>query len=80
MPIAFGPGGMYSALIVSEPCAGGFKATIPSVIRLLPSSVAGSAVEHDPFPEFVAESKFKAERNAAIYFKGWAKIQKRGTR
>lgn len=78
MPIANGPGGLYSALIVSEPCAGGFRATIPRVIWLLPSTVAGSEVEHDPFPEFVAESKVKAERKAHAFFKAWAKIQTLG--
>ena len=75
MPIASGPAGMYSALIVSEPCEGGFKATIPRVIWLMPSSLAGSEVNHDPFPEFVAESKVKAERRAHAFFKAWAKIQ-----
>lgn len=78
MPIATGPGGLYSAVIVCEPCEGGFKATIPRVILLTTRSSVGHEVEHDPFPEFVAESKAKAERKAHAYFKAWAKIEMLG--
>lgn len=78
MSIARGPGGLYSAMILAEPCEGGFKATIPRVILLSTKSAVGTEVAHDPFPEFVAESKVKAERKADAYFKAWAKIQMLG--
>ena len=75
MPMTSGPGGLYSATLVSEPCQGGFKATITVVILLTTKSVVGTEVVHDPFPWFIAESKVKAERKAVAYFKAWAKIQ-----
>ncbi len=73
--IARGPRGLYSALIVSEPCEGGFKATIPRVIMLLTKPGADTEVASEPFPEFVAESPAKAERKAEAFFKAWAKMQ-----
>lgn len=75
MPVAKGPGGLYQASIVSEPCEGGFKATVLRVVLLTTRSPVGIAVGHDAFPHHFAESKQKAERMAEAYFKAWAKIQ-----
>lgn len=63
------------ASISSEPCDDGFKATVSRVLLLTTRSPVGTEVAHDPFPEFVDESKVKAERKADAYFKAWAKIQ-----
>ena len=74
MPIAKGPGGLYHATIISEPCEGGFKATVSRVILLTTRSIVGTEV-HDRFPDHVAESREKAERGATAHFKAWAWIQ-----
>jgi hypothetical protein len=75
VPIAKAPGGLYHATVSVESCDGGFKASVTRVILMTTRSPVGTEVEHDPFPEFVAESKEKAERRAAAYFKAWAKVK-----
>jgi hypothetical protein len=79
VPIAKGPRCVYMATISSEPCEGGFKATVFRVV-FLTGPAAGTEVAHDVFPEHFAESKRKAERMAEAYFKAWAKIQTIGGR
>jgi hypothetical protein len=79
MPIAECPGGLYQATIVSEPCDGGFKATVSGVILLRPPSPFGTEVAHNRFPDHFATSKLQAERLAEVQFKAWAKIQTLGS-
>ena len=59
MPIASGPGGLYQATIFTEPCEGGFKATVLRVVLLTTRSPVGTEVAHDRFPDHFAKSKEK---------------------
>jgi len=77
MPIALGPNGaVYQASIETEPCEGGFKATVCRVIFLMPASAIGTEVQHEPFPAHFAKSKHRAEHAAAAHFNLWAKLQR----
>jgi hypothetical protein len=74
MPIASAPGGLYQALITSEPCEGGFKAKILHVLLLTTRSVVGTEVDVQ-FPEQIADSKQLAERRIEAHFRAWAQME-----
>ena len=77
MPVEKGPGrSLYQTTIVTERCGEEFKARIPRILLLTPRSAVGVDVTHDPFPDFVAESKETAERRAEAFFKAWATIER----
>ncbi len=76
--MAKAPGGLYMATISSEPCEGGFKATVSRVVLLTTRSALGTEVAHDCFPDHFAKSQRKAEQLAGAHFKACAKLRTLG--
>jgi hypothetical protein len=74
VPTALGPDGrLYFASIDSEPCEGGFRATVVRVVLL--NTTSAGEMDGVVIPDSIGTTKRAAEQLAEIRFKTWATLR-----